>query len=427
MQQVGDAATSVPARQKAPGRLLHAVRDRGVGSCLEPALAQRGDPAELRFPHGEVVLRRAQALQVFAEQFGGQRGAHASGVTGRIERRQQALDLDRLGTGVDALGAHVVAGDVPLRQLARGGFGLAVAVHEHGDAWQVLALVARLRKQIANLATDFGQHAIGERADGPWPRLSFCIRLVGQAPDRQRRLAGQPVPRRVLGRREAGRFECDEIDQERIIDAVEHAVGRRYQRRIRSPVLAQRMSIGAGVARRRVVGMDVATAEAVDGLLRIADQEQHRIGSRLVDASQDRVLLRIGVLELVDQQGGDLLGNAQRNALAAGSVQFIVQLADKIVIAEPALPLAIGRQSCPDETDRSAVEACQQGIVQFIAGAQQGFHAGRDLGQRGRQRPARFARLCGNLALDRSRTQCRERSEFDMARITRAGRCTAGD
>ena len=55
--------------------------------------------------------------------------------------------------------------------------------------------------------------------------------------------------------------------------------------------------------------MQVGVAEAVDRLLRIADEEQRRAVPE-VDALEDRELQRVGILELVDQRRRETL--AQR-------------------------------------------------------------------------------------------------------------------
>ena len=55
--------------------------------------------------------------------------------------------------------------------------------------------------------------------------------------------------------------------------------------------------------------MEVGVAEAVDRLLRIADEEHRRVAAA-VDRLEDRELQRIGVLELVDQRRGILRAQA---------------------------------------------------------------------------------------------------------------------
>ena len=70
------------------------------------------------------------------------------------------------------------------------------------------------------------------------------------------------------------------------------------QQRVAAPVGRQ----GAHDRRRRAgleVGVHVGAAEAVDGLLRVADQHQGAVAVERL--AQDRPLHRVGVLELVDQ------------------------------------------------------------------------------------------------------------------------------
>ena len=73
-------------------------------------------------------------------------------------------------------------------------------------------------------------------------------------------------------------------------------------------VVEQRV-LGARVPACAQVGVQVGVAEAVDRLLRVADEEQRRAVAE-VDALEDRELQRVGVLELVDQRGREAL--AQR-------------------------------------------------------------------------------------------------------------------
>src|SRR3546814_5359264 len=69
-------------------------------------------------------------------------------------------------------------------------------------------------------------------------------------------------------------------------------------------------AVFAHVLARHEVGVEVAAAESVDRLLGIADQAKQRrlrfatlraCGAGLVQAAEDRPLLRIGVLEIVDR------------------------------------------------------------------------------------------------------------------------------
>ena len=70
-----------------------------------------------------------------------------------------------------------------------------------------------------------------------------------------------------------------------------------HQRGVAAPVLAEGLSHARGF-RGLEVGDDVAAAKRVDGLLRVADQDQRgAIGERAVDHLP---LHGVGVLELID-------------------------------------------------------------------------------------------------------------------------------
>ncbi len=61
----------------------------------------------------------------------------------------------------------------------------------------------------------------------------------------------------------------------------------------------------SAVCARVQIGVDVAAAKTVDRLLRIADHDEAAPGRGVfvaVDAIEDRVLLQVGILELVDQR-----------------------------------------------------------------------------------------------------------------------------
>jgi hypothetical protein len=104
--------------------------------------------------------------------------------------------------------------------------------------------------------------------------------------------------------------------------------------------LARRAEIPAelepAVGRRaRVqIGLDVAAAEPVDRLLRIADHDQAAAQDRTrlaVDAIEDRVLLQVGILELVDQRDRPCLEQAVGERRAAAAVQSANDALDQLV------------------------------------------------------------------------------------------------
>ena len=101
------------------------------------------------------------------------------------------------------------------------------------------------------------------------------------------------------------------------------------------------------VLRGLEIGEDVRTAKAVDGLLRIADEEEQRgIGScrRGEDAMEVLILNGVGVLELVDQRGLVARADLVRERVAAGRLERGVQAGQEIVEGLDLEPLLALRQ-----------------------------------------------------------------------------------
>ena len=82
------------------------------------------------------------------------------------------------------------------------------------------------------------------------------------------------------------------------------------------------------------VGAEIGVAEAVDRLLGVADQGDHRI--RIHEgASQDVPLVRVGVLELVHQHDGEAAAQLRTHLLGGrGAAHQLSQPAGQIVEAD---------------------------------------------------------------------------------------------
>ena len=84
------------------------------------------------------------------------------------------------------------------------------------------------------------------------------------------------------------------------------------------------------------VGVDVGPPKAVNGLLGIPDHQQAGTvitARHVVDAVEDTVLHRVGVLEFVNQSNGKLATDRRGQLVAPGAVQRIVQPGEQIVKA----------------------------------------------------------------------------------------------
>ena len=98
--------------------------------------------------------------------------------------------------------------------------------------------------------------------------------------------------------------------------------------------------------------MDVGTAEGVDRLLGVADHEQAGfprlglvgIGGDPVDALEDPVLHRVGILELVDQRHRELLADQCARRSPPG---LQARAAEQVVEADLGTPLLSISSSCP--------------------------------------------------------------------------------
>src|SRR5699024_11655428 len=107
---------------------------------------------------------------------------------------------------------------------------------------------------------------------------------------------------RLRGRRRRYSGKIDFIDQKRLVcrQGVERLDG--IENGLRgAEVGGQRVALVAGLARGGQIGVDVAATKAVNGLLRIADEQQRAVRTRRIeiDPAQAGVLQRIGILELV--------------------------------------------------------------------------------------------------------------------------------
>ncbi len=98
--------------------------------------------------------------------------------------------------------------------------------------------------------------------------------------------------------------------------AAQHHLQPVHQRGVAAPVDAQGLLVPGGLGGPQV-GVDVAAAERVDGLLRVADQDQRRPpGERPLD---DLPLHRVGVLELVDHHDRPALRHPHPGRRIVGS------------------------------------------------------------------------------------------------------------
>ena len=103
------------------------------------------------------------------------------------------------------------------------------------------------------------------------------------------------------------------------------------QARFGAPVGVQ-FVLGVRGGGRFHVGADIRPAEAVNGLLRVADEEEPVALVPAEDPAEDLPLLGIGVLELIDQGGLVLLADRIGQGLARASFQGVGEPPDQVVV-----------------------------------------------------------------------------------------------
>ena len=224
---------------------------------------------------------------------------------------------------------------------------LGVLVDQHRD-------VACLQRPITEAdATGLGSGEQagdfrGHRGRGPGPGLGLGQRLVLRAAQEHPQRGGVAPPLlheggawRIRGTR--GR-KGDAREPEGVRVGAEQGVERGHEPGDGALVLVQGVDLPAALTGPEV-GVDIGAAEAVDRLLGIADQEQ-RVATVPVDAPEDGVLERVGVLELVDERRGIALPQQGGERLAPRAGECVVYVFEKRVVglqAGLAQPLFEGR------------------------------------------------------------------------------------
>ncbi len=116
----------------------------------------------------------------------------------------------------------------------------------------------------------------------------------------------------------------------------EDMVDRLDHRMTGAVVGVQRMPTAIGSLSGTQVGVDIGAAKRIDRLFRVANQEQPGlliVGLETIDAVEDPVLDRIGVLEFVDQRHRKLLANQGGQTIAASAMQGSVEPEQHVIKA----------------------------------------------------------------------------------------------
>ena len=88
------------------------------------------------------------------------------------------------------------------------------------------------------------------------------------------------------------------------------------------------------VATRAHVGENIGAAEGVDGLFRIANQQQRGLRLLSPDTAEYTVLLRIGVLEFINHRHRKTLAYSGGQRITAVTVQGFIKTAQHVIKAE---------------------------------------------------------------------------------------------
>ena len=104
----------------------------------------------------------------------------------------------------------------------------------------------------------------------------------------------------------------------------------------RAEIGVQRVVPSSGGLARPQIGMNVGPPESIDGLLRVADQDQRLLRAVLlhpIDAIEDAVLHRIGILEFIDHRHRKLRPDPFGQPLSTFQSQCLRQLSQQVVEA----------------------------------------------------------------------------------------------
>ena len=340
MQQVGQDALAVGAREQPGGQLLivHQPAQHGQHPLALPEAAVVAKARELGLPGQFILLQAGERLQRHRQGVGRQRGAHQALVGGGGAGAQPVQQIVRLPGREDGVAVGEVDAVDPQRGQGRahdGGFG--AGAHQDGD---VLRLQGReaLRTLKASLAgtrllepaRDLGggrrghARAIGLGVD----HVRFALELPeghgrgGGAVDDELLVAapgrdldiGDGIAGGGIGLKAEGAARLGLGVAEEAIAGVHHGPGGAEVGRKRG------VTSGGRVARGQI-GMDVGAAKAVDGLLGVADQDEGGPGIVVgdpIDGVEDAVLDGVGILELIDQRHRELTTQGGGQGLGRG-------------------------------------------------------------------------------------------------------------
>ena len=355
MQQIGQLPLA-PLRQQAGH---HAKILQHVTNHRQHALAAPDLPVALELRHPlfpvQLVMHQPLQLQGIQPAQGGTQCRTQQPSTGRLGRRLQPAQQRRHHrTGIDRLIlGQIDATDTLGTQGLSDGIGLPAAVDQHGDVGRPharnTARIPLIRMNVLFVRT----HRTGKTGLALGPRLQQArdlpcrdlgiMRGIGSL-GYMARLGIQPVsgifrhrpgdqcrrsPARIrrvlpdflaplsLHRQERQRHRCcctipvirygtePECPPRALLGHLEDMVDGAHHGFRRAEIGVQRVVPSSGGLARPQIGMNVGPPEGIDGLLRVADQDQRLLRAVLlhpIDTVEDAVLHRIGILEFIDHR-----------------------------------------------------------------------------------------------------------------------------
>ncbi|SHW73120.1 Uncharacterised protein [Mycobacteroides abscessus subsp. abscessus] len=296
MREVGHVSFTAPMSQDPLGqarrhhRLEHR-RDAAVPGQAGPLPDGGGDLV------GQLVAAGGQIGRAVAEEHGGRGGPHHATAVRGVEGIEQPQPLRRRGRREHVGVTRIHHRYAQVRQRIPARDGVEAAVDDHGDiagGQRPAVELCAARQQHRDVGGEIPGDVRPQLTDRDHPALRRPELRAGDHPQPERivaRCPGEPV---AVG---AG---LDGVHHDVVVAegrALEHHLQPVHQNLVAAPVLGEGQPL-VGTARGIQVGDDVAAAERVDGLLRVADQDDGAVPD---ESPRDHLPLhRVGVLELVD-------------------------------------------------------------------------------------------------------------------------------
>ncbi len=372
VQQIGQPTFAVDPRQQPFGHRLFIEpgTEHAHKALLLPKLVITLGGFAFGVPLLLIVLAASEIGGATAQQARGQGIAQQAFATGLGVGGQHRGQLAGLLAAPDAVAPTAHAGHTACGQFISDHPCLPVVGHQHGDIATLerceLAVLVETSTALCSACQLQGNTPCGV-ARRQLPCLTLAQRIVAEPDKRQRRRLvrlHQPQTRTRL----VGRTYCwiAQIRLGKRLRVIEQLVQRGDQLRRRAVIGRQVEGLAIRLLLGGHIGRQIRTAEGVDRLLGIADKTQRRLAGLCINAVEDGVLDRVGVLELVDQR--QRIGRTQRGrqVFADGALQGLIQPVEQIVEGQQPLRRLALRQFAVEPFEQCDL----QGDQPLLAGRQ---------------------------------------------------------